>query len=447
MQADAQEVTRAPDGARRRLEQHESVGVLLRVGERRTREPELVVLPSLLPHRPDDVHHLPVRHPLAAGSLALLALAAGLRLAHARGDSRFRPDRDVGLHPAFPEGKAAVLIGGVACAAHAVLVRAHVAVGHDDGVDVRVDEVRVPRHRVGDAVDVVPPAGVETDEVPAQGGADLHELEGRLELLDEDVGFDLADRQPEVSFESREDVVPQSRFLGGLDLGQVENDRGSRAGQRPVIVGHVEDEVDDRRGKAGAVPLSHVAVVEVQAAGAKHLRREVELPAPVGDDGPPEEALRPLVHFLRDAFGDAQEKRVLLDRQPEVALVVERHRVDLPDCVLAVEHPAVGAREQGVGDVAQAVLGARPRPRGGPRALDPLALQIGGDLAALEPAVAGVLNPDTRARDHRLGIEEGDALAAARWRASRRAMRAAMSSRRSRLRGASASSASSAAGV
>ena len=58
--------------------------------------------------------------------------------------------------------------------------------------------------------------------------------------------------------------------------------------------------------------------------------------------------------------------------------------------------------------------------RGGPGALDPLALQIGGDLAPVEVAVAGVLNADARARDQRLGIEEGDALPAALPRQSPR---------------------------
>ena len=64
------------------------------------------------------------------------------------------------------------------------------------------------------------------------------------------------------------------------------------------------------------------------------------------------------------------------------------------------------------------MLGARPG--GGPGALDPLALQIGRDLAPLEVAVAGVLDPDAGARDQRLGIEEGDALPAALPRQSPR---------------------------
>ncbi len=91
--------------------------------------------------------------------------------------------------------------------------------------------------------------------------------------------------------------------------------------------------------------------------------------------------------------------------------------VDLTERVLAVEHPAVGAREQRVGDVAQAALGGRARPGAGPGALDPLALQVGRDLAAVEVAVAGVLDADARARDERLA-DRGTRCAADRAPAS-----------------------------
>ena len=76
--------------------------------------------------------------------------------------------------------------------------------------------------------------------------------------------------------------------------------------------------------------------------------------------------------------------------------------VDLAERVLAVEHPAVGAGEQRVGDVAQALLeSARAACAAGPGALDPLPLQVGRDLAAVEVAVAGVLDADGGARDQR----------------------------------------------
>ena len=122
----------------------------------------------------------------------------------------------------------AVPIRGVHRPTHAVFVVAHVAVGHADGLDIGVDEARVPRHRVGDAVDVVPPPGIEAHEVAAQGGTDLHQLEGRFDLLDEDIGLDRAYRQPEVLLKRREQVVPERGLLGGLDLRQVEDDRCPR---------------------------------------------------------------------------------------------------------------------------------------------------------------------------------------------------------------------------
>ena len=113
-------------------------------------------------------------------------------------------------------------------AAHAVFVVPHVAVGHRDGVDVRVDERSIPGHRVGDAVDVVPAAGVEADEVRAERRANLHQLEARLDLLDEHVDLDRADRQAQMLFERRQDVVPERRFFGGLDLRQIQHERRAR---------------------------------------------------------------------------------------------------------------------------------------------------------------------------------------------------------------------------
>ena len=125
--------------------------------------------------------------------------------------------------------------------------------------------------------------------------------------------------------------------------------------------------------------------------GAEDLGREVELLSPVGDDRPAEEALRPAVHLGGDLLGDLQEHRVAVDRQLQVALVVERHRRQLAERVLAVEHPAVGAGQQRVGDVADALLDRRVRPRRRAGALNPLPLQVVRDLAAGERAVARVL--------------------------------------------------------
>ena len=163
--ADADQIAGAAHRPRRGLERDEAVGVVRRVAERRERATELVRRAGLLPHRPDDVDHLPVRDPLAAGPFALLALGAGDGALHAVRDAGRRADRDVRLHAALPQREAAVGVRRVDRAPHAILVAAHVAVGHRDVVDVRVHERGIPGHRVGDAVDVVPAAGVEADEV------------------------------------------------------------------------------------------------------------------------------------------------------------------------------------------------------------------------------------------------------------------------------------------
>src|SRR4029453_4122159 len=157
--------------------------------------------------------------------------------------------------------------------------------------------------------------------------------------------------------------------------------------------------MDDRSREAGAVLLAHVAVVEVQTARAEDLGGEVELLAPVDDDGSPEKALRPLVHLGGDFFGDAEEAWVFGNGELEIALVVERHGIDLPEGVLPIEHQSFSPREQSVSNVAQAALGARPWASGRPGALDPLAHQIGGDLAPVEVFLAGRLEAGAPGRE------------------------------------------------
>src|SRR5207302_3726418 len=105
-----------------------------RVSERREAAAELVELASLLPDGADNVDHLPVGDPLAAGALALFPLGPGNRSLHAARDAGRGTDRDVRFHPTLPQRTLAQLIRRVAGAAHAVLVGPHVAVGHRDGV-------------------------------------------------------------------------------------------------------------------------------------------------------------------------------------------------------------------------------------------------------------------------------------------------------------------------
>ena len=105
-----------------------------------------------------------------------------------------------------------------------------------------------------------------------------------------------------------------------------------------------------------------------------------------------------------------------MDGQLQVPLVVERHRRDLAERVLAVEHPAVGAREQRVGDVADALLDRRVGLGAGAGALDPLGRPevLGISLPRTRPGVP----PDSRARDVSLRVKEKTRMRRPSWLAA-----------------------------
>jgi hypothetical protein len=376
----------------------------------RKRPAELVVFAGLFPHRPDDVDHLPMRDPLAARALTLLAFATGYRPLHTRLNASRRSHRNVGFHPALPERVLAERIGCVDGTPDAVLVVPHVAVGHRDGVDVGVDEIRIPRHRVGDAVDVIPAPGVETDEVLAKRRADLHQLKARLELLDEHVHLDGTDGESQVRFERREDVIPERRLLSGLNLRQVQRQRRTSPGELLIVVHDKERGIHDGCRETGAARVPHMPIVEMEAARPEELRGEVELPPPVVDGRAPEELARPFVHLAGHVFGCRHEHGVAMDGELEVALVVERHRGHLAQRVLAVEHPAISTRQQRVRDVADARFNGRVGLGRWTRALNPLALEIARNFAADEGAGPGVFYLDLGSRDERVGIEVAQAL-------------------------------------
>src|SRR6266571_5969069 len=174
LQGNAQQVTRAADGSRRRLEQKQVVRIGSSVGEWREFSAELIGLSDLLPDRPYDLDHLPMRDPLAAGALALLAFGAGDGPFHSVADAGFRADWNVGLHSTLPQRVLAKTVWSIARAPHAIFVIPHVAVGHRDDIDIRIDELRIPGHRIGDAVDVIPASGVEADEMFSKSGSNFH---------------------------------------------------------------------------------------------------------------------------------------------------------------------------------------------------------------------------------------------------------------------------------
>ena len=115
--------------------------------------------------------------------------------------------------------------------------------------------------------------------------------------------------QTEVRFERRQNVVPEGGFFGRLNLRQVHHDRRAGAAQPLVIVRHVHGRVHDRGRESGATSNLNVPIVEMQAARAENLRREIELTLPVGNRLPAEEPFGPLVHLAGDILGDPHEDR------------------------------------------------------------------------------------------------------------------------------------------
>ena len=165
-----------------------------------------------------------------------------------------------------------------------------------------------------------------------------------------------------MALERRQDVVPERRLFGGLDLGRYSTSDAPDPRSRALVVDDKQGGVHDRRRKAGAVGPADVPVVQMQAAGAEDVRREVELLAPVLDGRAAEEALRPARSSrpppARPPTGTRRRDRMA---RLQAALIVERHRGHLAERVLAVEHPAVGAREQRIGHVAEALRRAARR--------------------------------------------------------------------------------------
>src|SRR5690348_18494237 len=97
-----------------------------------------------------------------------------------------------------------------------------------------------------------------------------------------------------------------------------------------------------------------------------------------------EETGRPGVHLPSNLLGDFQENGIAVERELQIALVVERHRRDLTERIFAIEHPAVSARKERVGDVAQRGFDRRTRPGCRACTLNPLPAKIAGNLAADE---------------------------------------------------------------
>jgi len=406
LQGHAQEVAGPADRAWCGLEPHQPGGIGIRVGQGRKHPSPLVQFARLFPDRAHDVHHLPVRHPLAARPGVLLPGPPRDCLPHSSRDPVIRSDRDVGFHAALPKGTPALAVGGVDRAADPVLVDPHVAIGHADRVDVRVGKGGIPRQGIGHGIDVVPAPGVEADEVTAEDRADLQKLERGLDLLHQDVDLDRALGETEVLLERRQQGVPDCSLFGRLDLWQIKHHGAPLGAQRGLVVHHVKHHVDDRGGEASVIGPSQVAVVEVQPPGPEDSRGEFELLPPIGDDRTAKKPLCPAVHLGGDRFGNRQEEGIPGDCELQVALIVKRHGVDLAQSILAVEHPAIGAGEEGIRDVAEPLRGGGSRPGGGPGPLDPLAFEVARNLTTGKGPGAGVSHENAGSRKCAVGGQE-----------------------------------------
>ena len=123
-----------------------------------------------------------------------------------------------------------------------------------------------------------------------------------------------------------------------------------------------------------------------------------------------EELFAPRVDLAGDGFRRLQEHRVARDRQFQIALVVQRHRRQLTERVFAVEHPAVRAGQERVGDVADALRNRGAGLGPGAGALDPLPPQIDGNFRSRETAAARLLHRVTGARHQIVRMEKRDPL-------------------------------------
>ena len=177
-----------------------------------------------------------------------------------------------------------------------------------------------------------------------------------------------------------------------------------------MVVNDEESHVYEGGGEALAIPVSHVAILQMEPAGPKDLRGEVELLPPVRDDPVSEKLLSPIVHLPCHRFGDPQERGAAVDGLLETPLVVQRHGRNLAQGILPVEHPAVGAGKQSVGGISEVLLERGTRPGGGTGALNPLPSEIARNLASLELSCAGVTDRDSGSWNQGVRREKVDPL-------------------------------------
>src|SRR5439155_21068723 len=130
---------------------------------------------------------------------------------------------------------------------------------------LREDSVGPAAERLDAAEQVIPAAGVQAGGVRPEGVEDLVHRKGRMDRLDQNGRPDRSRREPEAILGPSEDVVPEGRFGGRLELRQVEvRGRATSDPFRPVVE-QVESGVDEG-GAQGRAIEGHVELVEMPAA-------------------------------------------------------------------------------------------------------------------------------------------------------------------------------------
>src|SRR4029450_818498 len=94
------------------------------------------------------------------------------------------------------------------------------------------------------AEEVVPPPGVQADDMVAELIQDLVHLKGREHGLDQDCRLDAPGRQAELLLGEVEDVVPEPGLAVVLELREVEVRAGVSLEQPHAVVEDVEAEVE-----------------------------------------------------------------------------------------------------------------------------------------------------------------------------------------------------------
>ena len=220
-----------------------------------------------------------MRDPGAVVPGAYLAQLVGAHARHGGGVGlRVVADRDLRRHAAH--GVRAAPVAGMDQQLH---VRLEEMPLHGHGRAVRQQEVRAVPEFLDEAEDIVPAPAVEAGGVLAQLVEDLVHLEGGENRLDQHRSLDRAARHAECVLRGDEHLVPQPRFQVALDLRQVEVRSGPGAGQRLVVVGEEQREVEQRTRHRLAVD-AHVLLRQVPAAR-PHDERRGMLAQPVDPAG------------------------------------------------------------------------------------------------------------------------------------------------------------------